>query len=88
MPIDTLDAILLQSCDNLRALFSEHREDLIRLVSETPDDSPVTINHSIRLDFGKNKQTDRLSFSLRGGDCVECPIPNPNQIMMPFDDNV
>lgn len=73
-----LRAIVEQSARNLISLFADHEDGINRAMVEGEGDK-TTLSHSINLDLGKNKQTDKLSFSIKGGDEIVQSIPNPDQ---------
>jgi len=73
-----LRAIVEQSARNLISLFADHEEGINRAMVEGEGDK-TTLSHSINLDLGRNKQTDKLSFSIKGGDEITQSIPNPDQ---------
>lgn len=72
-----IHAIMAKTLENLACLFRDCEDDIQAALAEGSDN--VTISHSIVLNLGKNKQTDKLSVSIKRGDEITCTIPDPDQ---------
>lgn len=72
-----IHAIMAKSLENLACLFHDCEKDVHTALTEGAES--VTINHAIVLNLGKNKQTDKLSVSIKRGDEITCTIPDPDQ---------
>lgn len=73
-----LRAIGEASARNLLSLIADQETDILRALQEA-DEGKASLSHSIKLDFGKSKQTDSLSFSIKHGDEIQQAIPDPEQ---------
>ena len=73
-----LRGIAKHSARNLLSLMADHEEEILQVLHES-DDGKATLSHALRLDFGMNRQTDKLSFSLKHGDEVVQEITDPDQ---------
>jgi len=73
-----LRAIAEASAVSLLCLFADHEDDINNAMVEN-DENKTTLSHSIGLDLGKNKLTNKLSFSIKHGDEIEQAMPNPDQ---------
>ncbi len=73
-----LRAIFLQSAINLLCLGADHEDEIRETIAAT-EEAKVTLSHSIVLDLGKSKQTDKLSYSIKRGDEISGNIPDPDQ---------
>ena len=72
-----IHAIMAKTLENLACLFHDCEDDIQASLAEGVEN--VTISHSIVLNLGKNKQTDKLSVSIKRGDEITCTIPDPDQ---------
>lgn len=81
-----LYAIAVQSARNLISLFADHEDEAQQAIAES-DEAKYTFSHGIVLDLGKNKQTDKLNFSIKRGDEITMTIPNPDQGDLFSDEN-
>jgi len=73
-----LRAIVEQSAQNLISLVADHEDSIFRALQET-EDGKASLSHAIKLDFGKDKQTDSLSFSIKHSDEIAQAMPDPDQ---------
>ncbi len=73
-----MQAIAEQSARNLLSLFADCEDDLQDSITKA-EEAKVSLSHSITLDLGKSKQTDKLSFSLKRGDEICQNIPDADQ---------
>jgi len=73
-----LRAIVEQSAQNLISLVADHEDSILRALQET-EDGKASLSHAIKLDFGKDKQTDSLSFSIKHSDEIAQAMPDPDQ---------
>ncbi len=73
-----MQAIAEQSARNLLSLFADCEEELQDSITKA-EEAKVNLSHTITLDLGKSKQTDKLSFSLKRGDEICQSIPDPDQ---------
>ncbi|MBK1884845.1 hypothetical protein JIN85_20715, partial [Luteolibacter pohnpeiensis] len=73
-----LQAIVKQSARNLISLFADHENEIQQAITEC-EEAKTTFSHSIVLDLGKHKQTDKLGFSIKRGDEIAMSIPDPDQ---------
>ena len=77
-----VEAIAAQACDDLMALFRDHEGEVIQHLNGVQEGKALAFSHSIKLDFEKNKQKSKLSFSTAHGGEVESEIPDPNQMKL------
>ena len=80
-----IHAIMAKTLENLACLFHDCEDDIQASLAEGVEN--VTISHSIVLNLGKNKQTDKLSVSIKRGDEITCTIPDPDQSDLFRNDN-
>jgi hypothetical protein len=73
-----IHAYMAQSLESLACLFHDCEDD-INLALTTSEDAKVTISHSICIDMAKDKQTDKLSVSIKRGDEITSNIKHPDQ---------
>ena len=73
-----IHAYMAQSLESLACLFHDCEDD-INLALTTSEDAKVTISHSICIDLAKDKQTDKLSVSIKRGDEITSNIKHPDQ---------
>ncbi|MBK1835037.1 hypothetical protein [Roseibacillus ishigakijimensis] len=77
---ERLRGIAMQSARNYEALLVEQEDDLLELLQESED--RVTISHSVTIDLAKNKQADKVSFSMKHSLEAESEIRDPNQLLL------
>jgi hypothetical protein len=88
---DKLQAIAQRSASNLVSLFAEGAEAIAAGIAAAAEEAEaqgkesivVTINHAIRLDLGKDSQSDSLSWAVRHKLETCNAIPDPNQPELP-----
>lgn len=73
-----IHAIMAQSLESLACLFHDCEDDINLALTES-EEGKITISHSICIDMGKDKQTDKLSVSIKRGDEITCNMTHPDQ---------
>ena len=73
-----IHAIMAQSLESLASLFHDCEDDINLALTES-EEGKITISHSICIDMGKDKQTDKLSVSIKRGDEITCNMTHPDQ---------
>lgn len=76
-----IHAIMAQSLESLAALFHDCEKDIHLALTES-EEGKITISHGICIDMGKDKQTDKLSVSIKRGDEITCNMSHPDQGQM------
>lgn len=84
---EKLEAIAEQSAENLKALLIERKDEIRAAIAtvieqsqeDETDKAVLNLTHQIKLDLGKEWQTDSLAFSVRRKSEVGVAIPDPNQ---------
>lgn len=86
-----LDAIAARSAENLVALFAEHGDAISQGIAAAAEEAEaqgkesivVNLSHTLRLDLGKDSQTDKLSWSVKHTVEACGQIPDPSQPELP-----
>ena len=76
---DALKAIRDKSALNFKSLFDDLAPQIQGAMQQVEDGKAFTLSHSVKIDIGKDKQIDKLGFSMKTEDEIECGIPDPNQ---------
>lgn len=76
-----IHAIMAQSLESLACLFHDCEKDISLALTES-EEGKVTISHSICINMGSDKQTDKLSVSIKRGDEITCNMTHPDQAEM------
>ncbi len=73
-----IHGIMAQSLESLACLFHDCEQDVNDAMTQGGE-GKVTISHSIIIDMMKDKQTDKLSVSIKKGDEITCSLYHPDQ---------
>ena len=92
--VNKIDAIAMQSAKNLLTLMGEMRDEIaeamVKIIehsqSEDGDAAKMTISHSIVLDLVKNKQEDKIAFSIKQSGKISSEMADPNQPELSLED--
>lgn len=87
MNYEKLSAIADRSARAVKTLILEMEEDIGEAVNVAAEDAQesgsesikINLSHTITLDLAKNKQEDKLAFSVKHQSTVKGEIPDPNQ---------
>lgn len=92
MNADKINAIAAKSADNLKHLFAEGTDAIAQAIAAAAEEAEhqgkesvvITLGHQIKLDLGKDSQTDTLSWSVKHKLDACSQIPDPNQPELPM----
>ncbi len=79
---DALRSIAEKSCINLVDLIASHEGDILTCL-QSCEEPTATLSHSIKLDYAKRNQTDKLTFSLKHSDEITTKMDDPAQPEFP-----
>jgi hypothetical protein len=73
-------AIVARSASKYIALMANQEPEIVEAMQEVEEGKPFTMNHTLSLNLYKNRQTDRLAFSVKHSIEADGEIPNPDQL--------
>ena len=79
-------AIVEKSAATYINLMANQETELLEAMQEVDEGKPFSIAHSLTLHLEKNKQIDKVAFSVKHSIEAEAEIPNPEQPDLPMDD--
>lgn len=76
-------AIVAKSATAFVNLMAHKESELIDTMLEIEEGKALNIGHALILNFDKNQQTDRVSFSVSHSIKCDAQIPDPDQLELP-----
>lgn len=78
-------AIVARSASKYVVLMANQEPEIVEAMQDIEEGKPFTLNHTLTLHLDKNRQTDRLAFSVKHSIEADGEIPNPDQLELPVD---
>lgn len=80
---DKIRAIVARSASKYILLMANQESEILEAMQEIEEGKPFAIAHSLTLNLEKNRQVDRVSFSVKHSIESDGEIPDPDQLELP-----
>lgn len=80
-------AIVGRSASKFINLMANQEPEILTAMQEIEEGKPFTINHTLTLNIEKNRQIDKVAFSVKHSIESDSEIPDPDQLKLPISES-